>query len=83
MSGKSRVVIFLLLTAVFVVALIMAWPSLGNGAGTAAAVGLLFGVVIGLRRVRENRDDPPGGHRGGRVDHALPKKWQRWIFKED
>ena len=83
MSAKSRVYIFLAVIAVFVAALVLAWPSLGNGAGIAAAVGLLFGAVFGFRRIRDNRDDPPGLHRFGRLEQGLPKKWQEWMFNKD
>jgi hypothetical protein len=84
MSGKSRAyILYFSIVAAFIVALILIWPALGNGPASAAAVCLLFGIVVGFRRVRENRDDPKGSHRFGTLVYALPKKWQQWMVEKD
>jgi hypothetical protein len=79
---KSRAyLVFFAVVAAFGVALVLAWSTLGMDAALAATVFLLFGVLIGFRRVREDRD-PPGVVPWPSLVHALPRAWARWIMDD-
>lgn len=82
MQAKTRAYrIFFMVLALFVVALVLAWPALSSGAAIAAAACLLIGSVLGFLKVREDQNQ--GVQQWPSLVNALPRSWQTWMLGED